>query len=106
MSTHYVNTKHLTQDELRPALKERARDMGIDLFDPSNRFTIWSENGTWSTGAKHVLFEDSAGDESERRRKAADCMVKTGYSRTFILNALRDQVEVLPARSVAVVFIR
>ena len=90
-----INTKDMTEDELKAFLKERARAEGIDLTDPNNRYTIWSENGVWSEDGKHVTHEASAADMMEKKRKVRECIRKNSYSRTMILDAVQDRLEIV-----------
>jgi hypothetical protein len=98
-----VNTKDMTEDELKATLKDRSRAERIDLADPKNAYTIWSENGVWSEDGKHLTHEASAAHMSEKERKVRECILKTSYSRTMILDAVQDGVEiVLPDGKVTV----
>jgi hypothetical protein len=47
------------------------------------------------------MFEGSAASAAEKKRAVRECAVKTGYSRTLILDALQDQIEVVPPLGVA-----
>jgi hypothetical protein len=89
-----INTKDMTEDKLKAFLKERARAEGIDLTDPKNRYTIWSEGGPWSPEGKHVNPEGSAANVSEKELKIKASITKNGYSRTLILDAVLDQIEI------------
>jgi hypothetical protein len=83
-----VRTPEMTDNQLKELVKDRAKDEGLDPSDPAKRYTIWSENGIWSTEGRHVLFEGSAGTLSEKEGKVRDCAAKTGYSRVFILDSV------------------
>lgn len=89
-----INTQKLTNRELQLVVKERARAEGKDLTDPKNRYTIWIENGPWSSEAVHLNFEDSAADLSEKERKVRASIMKNGGARTMILDAVQDQIEI------------
>ena len=99
-----MNTRNMTLDELKVTLHERARVKGIDPTDPEHRFTVWSENGAWCKDAAHILFEGSAATEQEKEFKVSECVRKTGYSRTMVLDARRDQIEIVPPMGVASAF--
>jgi hypothetical protein len=99
-----MNTKQMTEGELKIMLKERARAEIKDLADPKNTYTIWSENGVWSQDAVHIIFEGSTAHVWEKECKVRKCMVKTSYSRTMILDAVADRIEiVLPNGKVTIV---
>jgi hypothetical protein len=89
-----INTKNMIADELKELLKKIAHAQGIDLT--KNRYTIWSENGPWSEDGKHLIYESSAPDMSEKDRKVKECILKTSYSRTLILDAIQDRLEIIP----------
>ena len=89
-----INTKDMTEDKLKAFLKERARAEGIDFTRPENRYTIWSEGGPWSPEGRHVNLEGSATNVSEKELKAKASIMKNGYSRTLILDAVLDQIEI------------
>jgi hypothetical protein len=95
----FENTRNMTADRLKATLKARAREEGADC-----RYTIWSENGIWSEGAAHVLFEGAALSAPEAERKARESSEKSGYSRTFIWDAVEDRIEIFPPRGAATVF--
>ncbi len=92
-----MNTRNMNEGELKTALYERAREEGVDLTDPKNRFTIWSENGIWCEKAAHLLHEGPAATIPEKQLKVGECARKTGYSRTMILDAFQDQIEIMLA---------
>jgi hypothetical protein len=102
----FENTQKMNPDQLKEVLKRRAREEGIDLLDPRNQYTFWSENGIWSEGARHLLFEGIAADSLERQRKLRECTMKTAGSRMMILDALQDQIEIVPALEVRADFVR
>jgi hypothetical protein len=90
-----MNIHKMSEDELKATLKERALAERIDLTDPKNRHTIWSENGIWSEKADHIHYEGSAANVMEKQRKAGECMLKSSYSRTMILDAALDRIEIV-----------
>jgi len=94
----------MNEEELKAALYGRAREEGIDLSDPKNRFTIWSENGIWCEKAAHILYEGSAATILEKQFRVGECARKTGYSRTMVLDAFQDQIEIVLALGVASAF--
>lgn len=61
--------------------------------------TIRSENGTWSNDAAHLLFEGAAMDAAAKDRRIEEVSEMSGYSRTMVLDALQDSVEIIPARA-------
>ncbi len=86
-----VDTERMSFEELRPILEGRAAALGIDRTDPRNRFTLWSENGFADESAQHLLFEGAAAAEPEMRRLVIECAVKTGNSRTLVLDSLCEK---------------
>ena len=102
----FENTKKMNPDQLKEVLKRRAREEGIDLADQRNRYTFWSENGIWSEGARHLLFEGFAADVLEKQHKLSEYTMKTAGSRMMILDALQDQIEIVPALEVRAEFVR
>jgi hypothetical protein len=89
-----INTKEMTEDEMKEFLKQRARAEGIDLADPKNRYTIWSEGGPWSPEGKHVNPEGSAANVSDKELKIKASITRNGYSRTLVLDAVLDRIEI------------
>jgi hypothetical protein len=95
-----VNTKKMSQDELKETLKRRAREEGVDR----KPYTIWCENGDYSPGAQHLHLEGSAADAAEKDFEVGEAILKCGHSRIMILDAVHDQIEiVLPDGKVTVV---
>jgi len=90
MDTQNVNTRKMNEGELKAMLRERAGEAGIDLTDPQNRFTIWSENGDYFS------YESNAADVFDKKRKLSACIEKNG-SRTAILDSFEDRLELVPS---------
>ena len=101
---NFVDTERMSFEELRPILEGRADALGIDRTDPRNRFTLWSENGFAGESAQHLLFEGAAAAEPEMRRLVIECAVKTGNSRTLVLDSLQAKAEIVPARGAMAAF--
>ena len=84
------STRSMTEDELKAMLKEKAAAEGIDLSAVQNRFTIWNENGNYSS------YENSAADGFQRKQKVTACLWKNS-SRTAVLDSLEDCLQLVPS---------
>ncbi|MGA9965881.1 MAG: hypothetical protein WBQ10_11830 [Terriglobales bacterium] len=90
MDTRNINTRTMTEGDLKAMLRQQAREEKIDLTNLQNRFTIWSENGN------HFSYESNAADVFEKNRKISACIEKNG-SRTAILDGFEDRLELVPS---------
>jgi len=85
-----MNTKKMSDNDLKGYLQQRALEEKLDLTDRKNRFTVWSENGNYFS------YEGSAADALQKEHQVRQCKLKNS-SRTMILDSVEDILELSPS---------